>query len=87
MAGGNFFVNVECEGGKEFQARVTGYDENRMEVSVEFVSDVLSIKKFVRVVTPRGFGGMGPEDDDRYDLVEKDVPIKQFTTVFTNIKL
>lgn len=87
MAIGNFNVNVECEGGKLFEARVIGYDEEKMTIKVQFISDNLTIKKYVEEPITQGWGGMGPGDDgERYNLVEKDVPVKEFTTLFTNIK-
>lgn len=89
MATGNFNVKVICEGGVEFEARVTGYDENFQTIKVEFLSDNLSIEKFVRVEQPNGFGGMGMDIDDRDNstLELRKVLIKEFNAYMSNIKL
>lgn len=83
MATGNFIVSVICAEGKLAPARVIGYDEERMTIKVKFVNDNLTMKDYVREYHEPGF--MVEEGD--YTLVEKDVPIKEFQTFFTSIKL
>ena len=91
MAVGNFNVHVICEGGAQFEARLVGYDEGYQQVKVEFLSDSLSVEKYVRVPSV-GFGGMGgfggmDDSDDGSSLELRKVPIKELQTVYTNIIL
>ena len=85
MSTGNFTVKVECAENKSFDADVIGYSEEYMTIKVRFHSDKLTKPGTKRVHTC-GFG-YGTSDDDNYTLEVVQVPVKEESIWFENIKL
>lgn len=75
LATGNFTVLVDCQDNKQFPADVIGYDEERMRVKVRFHADTLTKPGYERVKV-QGWGGDKGDEDD-YQLVEVQVPVKE----------
>lgn len=83
LATGDFVVYVECEGEKIFSADVVGYNEEYMTVKVRFHLDDLT-KPGMKRVPKFGFG-FGTVDEDEYELIPTQVPVKEENVYYTHI--
>ena len=86
MATGDFTVKVECANDKMFEADVIGYSEEYMNIHVRFHSDDLT-KPGVERVPTHGWGYGGPDEDEDYDLVPTQIPVKEEQVFFQSIKI
>lgn len=78
MATGNFTVKVDCSTDtvdKQFAADVIGYSEQYMTVEVRYHLDTLT-KPSTKRVSKLFWGFGGQDDDEDYELVETQVPVK-----------
>jgi hypothetical protein len=82
LAVGNFKVKV-ISGDKEFDAVVTGYDEQYGTIAVRFDSDTLTQPENVEVTAP----SFGYDMESKPTYVVKQVPVKNMNVYPKYIKL
>ena len=73
MSTGDFTVMVECANNEKYEADVIGYSEEFMTIKVRFHSDNLTKPGYI---TQRR-SGWGFDEDDAYESVYADIPVKE----------